>query len=263
MYNVTRSNAHTLLCNVRKLMTHTLLQYLDNNKSVSFAQITNIITNEMGTALILDQTIFYPQGGGQPSDQGFIKNIHSQDLFNVTSVRFMEGAVYHYGTFMGNKFFIDDHVELTIDSKRRKLNSQNHTAGHIIDIAIRSLDLPIVPNKGYHFPEGPYVEYQQTQSDPFNATEHLEYIQRQVNNILSTPTPVSCMNISYNELVQVSGYVPTNLPADKPTRVMKINGYPAIPCGGTHVDNTRDITNIIVKKISKKSGMWRVSYQVS
>ena len=107
--------------------------------------------------LILDATVFYPQGGGQPYDTGVIESASGR--FLVEEVRFMDGAVRHIGHFEWGELVIGDTVQCHVDAERRLLHSRIHSAGHLVDLAVAELGLPWTPGKGYHFPQGPYVEY--------------------------------------------------------------------------------------------------------
>ncbi len=49
---------------------------------------------------------------------------------------------------------------MQIDGDNRKINARNHSAGHLIDIGVFSTGLEIIPTKGYHFRDAPYVEYE-------------------------------------------------------------------------------------------------------
>jgi Ser-tRNA(Ala) deacylase AlaX len=50
---------------------------------------------------------------------------------------------------------------MAIDSQKRIFNARNHSAGHLIDIAMKNIGLGYLkPTKGFHFPEGSYVEYE-------------------------------------------------------------------------------------------------------
>ena len=108
-------------------------------------------------SIILNQTVFYPQGGGQPYDNGIIKNENA--IFNVNEVRFIEGQVHHIGTYSKETFKIGDTVDCLVEKERRQLNTRLHSAGHLIDMGLKELGRSWKPGKGYHFPNGPYVEY--------------------------------------------------------------------------------------------------------
>ena len=73
----------------------TELVYLKNTYEFeTTAKLLKFDKDEKGTYLILDRTLFYPQGGGQPSDLGQILVKHLK--FNITFVSFNNGLVHHY-----------------------------------------------------------------------------------------------------------------------------------------------------------------------
>ena len=73
----------------------TKLLYLDDSYIFeSKATITGKMVDEKGPYILLDQTIFYPQGGGQPSDQGIIQGDGFQ--LEITFVRQFEDKIFHY-----------------------------------------------------------------------------------------------------------------------------------------------------------------------
>ena len=118
--------------------------------------------------VVLDATVFHPQGGGQPTDVGTISCGASQ--FNVTMVRQQpDGIIKHYGTYTENSRFAEgDGVMLAIDGENRIKAAKSHTAGHLLDIAMQRALAPAVEGgmaedmhaqvkgnmkglKGYHF----------------------------------------------------------------------------------------------------------------
>ncbi|HIF14485.1 MAG TPA: hypothetical protein EYQ86_03840 [Bacteroidetes bacterium] len=103
----------------------TNLLYLDNTYLFeTSAKFIELKENEKGTAIILDQTIFYPQGGGQPADTG--KIILGSNEFIVTDVRLDEqGLVWHFGTFNSNPFNNGDEVDLEDDGLMQYLNNNS------------------------------------------------------------------------------------------------------------------------------------------
>jgi len=230
-------------------------QLLTDNATI--VDITHLETGK--TALILDQTIFYPQGGGQPYDQGTIQTLNDSATFLVDEVRFKDGIVSHIGAITAGTFNVHDNVTLTIDQERRMLNSRNHTAGHLVDYAMHTLGIELKPASGYHYPQGAYVEYHGTMEEDERA-QLIPKLQTAVTNLIAQALPVTIKMVSLEELKQLAKFVPDYIPADKPSRAMIIEGYPAIPCGGTHVQNTKDVGHMIIEKISNKKGNVRVSY---
>ncbi|ETO03304.1 hypothetical protein RFI_34106, partial [Reticulomyxa filosa] len=127
---------------------------------------------EEGEYLVVDETIFHPQGGGQPSDKGTITitqgSKENETVFVVTKV--MEGSdhiIRHYGYFSPTCAVTEASLEkdvpvlLEIDSLKRERFAKLHSAGHLIDCVVNTFcrDLNLIPSKGYHFENGAYVEY--------------------------------------------------------------------------------------------------------
>lgn len=233
----------------------------DSYKLQGTATFIDITQTEGGkTALVLDQTIFYPQGGGQPYDTGIISQ--GANEFKVDEVRFKDGIVYHIGSFIRGLIEKGAQVTLTIDEPRRKFNRRNHTAGHLIDVAVKNLGLSLIPAKGYHFPDGPYVEYIGLM-DEAQKEELKSKIETEVNRFIQLKLPMVAKQVTYEELKELCDFVPEYLPKDKPIRIEKIGDYKAHPCGGTHVSNTEEVGQVTIEKLKSKSGNTRVSYKIT
>jgi Ser-tRNA(Ala) deacylase AlaX len=206
-------------------------------------------TNAQGTYIILDQTIFYPQWGGQPSDTGTI----SMDgtLFEVKMVRLNEdGVVYHYGEYSKGTFAIDDVVSLEIDREKRLLNARTHSAGHLIDVAMRNIWLAsLKPMKWYHFPDGPYVEYSGNMEESIESI--MVKLQTEIDRLVKQDIP---MLISYDTDVKS--------PTGKTPRYARFEWYDGWGCGGTHVRKSGEIGKVMIRKIKMKDGNLRVGYSV-
>ncbi|HLG20040.1 MAG TPA: alanine--tRNA ligase-related protein [Bdellovibrionota bacterium] len=138
--------------------------------------------------VVLDQTLFHPQGGGQPYDQGEISS--DQEKFFVEEVRFRDNVVVHIGRFSAGPFSVGQSAQMAVDETRRALNRRNHSAGHLIDSALTSLGVSLVPTKGFHFPEGPYVEYQGIFAE--NEREAMrENLEVEANRLVQRNLPVT------------------------------------------------------------------------
>jgi len=222
------------------------------------AHVVRVEQQDSRSVVILDQTILYPQGGGQPYDTGTISN--GATTFTVEEVRFVDGEVRHIGHFTGPAFMPDEDVHLTVDAERRKLNSRLHSAGHLVDMAVTELGLNWIPGKGYHFPDSPYVEYE-GQLNPGQHGAVQAQIQKQANELIQQDLPVSARFVSYEELQKICHHVPVTLPAGKPIRVVQFNNF-AAPCGGTHVASLADIGELTITKLKNKNSNIRVGYNV-
>lgn len=212
-----------------------------------------------GTAVVLDRSAFYPQGGGQPSDKGWITSENRR--FTVHQVRLRDDVVYHYGTFEGPAFHSGDRVTVCLDRETRRYHSRIHSAGHLLDIVMRLAGYPFEPGKGYHFPNGPYVEYHGVV--PEDEREALrECLEKICNDLIKEGHPVEIKNISYDEVEAYCEWVPDYLTPGQTVRVVFVYGRPGCPCGGTHVRDIREIGSMRINRIRVKAGITRVRYTV-
>lgn len=166
----------------------TKLNYLDDTYIFeSQAIFVEVRENEKGKAIILDETIFYPQGGGQPADKGEI--ISGNTIFTVNDVRLDEnGTVWHFGEFKNGEFKQNDKVFLKIDKDRRIANAKLHSAGHLLDCAVSKMGLEnLTPTKGFHFPDGPYVEYDGIIENPADI---IPALQKNIDDLVKQNLPV-------------------------------------------------------------------------
>ena len=197
--------------------------------------------------VILDKTVFYPQGGGQASDTGVI--LTESTGFAVSKCQIIEDKCYHFGEYVSDELKIGDTVEVNIDAKKRRLHARIHTAGHILDIALTECGYKLEPTKGYHFPEGPYVEY----------TGKIESTPELITNLETTLAQIIAQNskvtYSYGDGTHTNG---------KPNRILHIQNHPDCPCGGTHVQNLSEIGTIKIKKIKNNNskGTVQISYSI-
>lgn len=242
-------------------MEHTKLIYMEEmQKLTDIAQVVGVFNDGDIVTLELDQTIFYPQGGGQPYDIGFIESTSGK--FKVNEVRFVDGIVKHVGEFETGSFNIGDEVNLLIDAERRKLHARLHSAGHVVDMAVHNLGLKWMPGKGYHFPDGPYIEYIGEIAEEVNREELAKKIEEIANSFIDQSIETSIQFMPKSEMHTVCEHVPDYLPENKPARVV-LYGKFGVPCGGTHVANLKNIEHLTIRKVGIKNGNIKVSYQVS
>ncbi len=241
----------------------TKLLYL--NDSYLFEETATLLaiqeTEDGRKSLILDQTIFYPQGGGQPCDQGEISNEAAS--FKVQDVRYIDGNAHHIGDFTGNAFTEGEEVLLAINPERRKLNTRIHSTGHLLDVAMFNLGYTFPPTKGYHFPDSPYVEYDGI-IEPENRPEAKEKLNAEVKRLISEGEEVKTVVVdSKDALKEYCEFIPDYLPEGKPIRVVIIARGFGCPCGGTQVKNVSELGAVNIHKIKVKNGKTRVSYKLS
>ncbi|KAK4113173.1 ThrRS/AlaRS common domain-containing protein [Canariomyces notabilis] len=224
--------------------------------------------------VITDSTIFHPQGGGQPSDVGDMTTGGPGGArFDVQMVRMSstaQGEVLHFGRFAdaaaaASVFKPGDKVTQRIDVEKRLLYSRYHTAGHVLGSAVRHLLEGEVEGfdetKASHFPESAACEFQGLIDSKWK-----EVIQRKVDEYVERDMPVE-IDWWDEEDFRVNGLerlIPDReglgMAEGEKFRVVKIVGAEAYPCGGTHVESTKQCGKTMVKKISRSKGMSKVGY---
>lgn len=236
-----------------------------NAKVISLSQ--EVIDGILFQAIVLDQTPFYPQGGGQPSDIGNLTSGTAQ--FRVEKVFHDKenDQILHLGTQVQGYIKEGDEVIAEIDKENRAINSKYHSAGHIIDLAIRMLDLNWTPVKGYHHKDGAYVEYKIEDNLAEDKTELLNNIQEKINEIINLGLPViksEDEDTNFQNGFKYSSFVEEkhNLDETKNSHI-EIGDLTRDLCGGTHVKNTIELSGLELIKIKKDGDNYRVRYQIS
>ncbi|MDR1233241.1 MAG: alanyl-tRNA editing protein [Puniceicoccales bacterium] len=211
-------------------------------------------SDEKGTYLVLDQTVFYPQGGGQPSDIG---TIECRDLsFDVIGVRKDGDAVRHY---VGNQY--TDNLEgadclCTLDVAARILNMRYHSAGHLLSNIAESICREMIAVKAHCFPNEAYVEFQ----GPGICDQ--ESIAKVMEDAIGAGLPISVFKIAGGDFEAKFYKLPYPVPPREEFRVVQIGTHKPIPCGGTHLASTGEIGNFEITKIKNKNGNLRISFAV-
>ncbi|XP_009146076.1 alanine--tRNA ligase [Brassica rapa] len=247
----------------------TKLEYHEDMfKLQSQATFLSLFKGEDGRiALILDSTVFHPQGGGQPSDTGLIEFAGSDFKFSVQDVRSKDGIVLHYGVFQGsNPEDVEKgkEVHLLVDESRRKLNSRLHSAGHLLDLCMQKVGLGhLEPGKGYHFPDGPFVEYKGVVPQAELLVKQKE-LEAEANELISKGGKVYADILPYEEAsLLCGGTLPDYIPKGSTPRVLRLGENPGCPCGGTHVSDISDIISMKITQMRTKKGMTKVFYTIA
>lgn len=231
--------------------------YVDTDESV----LLLYGQDNKGAYVVLDQTIFYPQGGGQPSDVGSIQ--FGQQVIDIAFVGFLDGQVRHY--ISNNSVNLDglsgQTCVLQLDKARRIKHAKLHTAGHVIAGLVDGQRGSMRAAKGFHFEEGPYVEFEGEPED-VDTNSFLAALQSRIDLLIAEAPQVTAAEVSFDELKQRCWNLPANLPSDKPLRIITIDSLDPVPCGGTHLSSLSDIGAVNVVKLKKRKGLTKISYRV-
>ena len=209
----------------------------------------------------LTNTIFHPQGGGQPSDKGKIVQGPIEFIIQSAEHDRTDNNVWHFGNFNSDlRFDEGSEVRVEIDESYRRMNARLHSAGHLLDIAVQRLAYPLVPGKGFHLEEGSYVEYVGNLQDRDNA---IVAINQECEKIIQEANESVLADVLTVEEAAKLFEVPAFLKGEESVRFVKLtNEDKGCPCGGTHVKSVKDIGRIVVTKMQKKGKNLRVSYRI-
>lgn len=215
------------------------LYYKDGYLKEFEAVVKECIEEDKKIKIILDNTAFYPEGGGQPSDTGFIDNVR------VLKVEEKENEIYH---IVDKKINVGKKVFCKINFEERFQNMQNHTAEHIVSgIICKKYN---TSNVGFHIGKDfVTLDFKITLSE-----KQLREIESIANNaiyenievISKIYTPEEIKSINYRSKIDLKEEV----------RLVKINKYDICACCGVHVKRTGEIGLIKLLKSEKyKSGI--------
>jgi len=210
--------------------------------------------------VVLDKTVYYPAGGGQPSDIGTISTTSS--TLPITSAKFQDKTTVLH--FLDEQPLVDvgDEVTIKIDKEKRMLHAKLHSGGHLLDSALLNIGVDyLTPGKGYHYPDGPYVEY----TGKIPAEERAEIQQKledEANRLIRNGMAVSKEMADTERVEKLCGSFPSYLSKDSQARVVFIGGL-WCPCGGTHVKDVKDIGGIKITKIRVQKDKTRISYVIN
>jgi alanyl-tRNA synthetase len=210
--------------------------------------------DEKGSFMILNQTVFYPQGGGQPSDQGLIKNDHLEAP--VILVRQIKDEIRHYTPLSPNEIPINSRVDCFVNKERRLLNSRYHTAAHLLGNITELVYPQLKAIKGHSFPHEAYVEFQG------NKMIDSSLIETTIEEAIARNDNTEIFEIDSASFEQKFYKLPYHIPETKKFRALQIGDMLPVPCGGTHLHSIREIGCISIGKIKAKNNIVRISYEV-
>jgi len=230
--------------------------YTKDEKKVKFkASVEKIIDKEGKKYVILDRTCFYPTQGGQMNDIGTINGSEVLDAINK------DGIILH--TMEHVNFSEGESVEGKIDWKRRKQLMQHHTATHIINGAAREILGGHVSQAGAKKTEKKarldITHYKNIDKDEMDRIEDV------ARKWIEDDYPVKKTVMKKSEAERQYGFqiYQGGVPPENKLRIIDIgNGLDVEACGGTHVDSTGEVEDIVITKSTKiQDGVVRMEFK--
>lgn len=211
--------------------------------------------------VVLDRTLFYPEGGGQPGDTGVLQLEGEDVLYRVKGVQEKDGDIVHLVELPPGKdgvrkvpFAPGARVRGRIDWERRFDHMQQHSGQHILSQAF--LQVLGANTTGFHLG----ADYASIDLDVADLSpEEVERVEWLANEVVFQNIPVMAREYLPGELPEG---VRRRLPKAAPKiRVVHIGDFDACACGGTHVTSTGRIGLIKVNEITRAHGGTRVIFR--
>ena len=215
-----------------------------------------------GRDVILDRTIFYPEGGGQPNDTGVL--MCGKDVYPVVDVQKYQGVIAHTLEKEAD-LSVGDVLTGMIDVDRRQAHMRHHSATHIVLESARRVLGEHVWQTGSYFNDK-IAHYDITHFKHLTR-EEIRKIEREANRIVLQGHPVTKEFLDRGEAEKRFGFklYQGGAPKVNTIRVVRTGTMErmvdAEACGGTHVSNTRECGMIkIVRVVSVQDGVERLDY---
>ena len=238
---------------------------LDTGKILAIladGKLTDSVSEGQKAVVLVDQTPFYAEGGGQVCDKGFMSTVTEADdekIFDaeVIKVEKKDGIFYHTVMVLANSIHVGDEVLLTVDPEKRNAAARNHTATHLLQKALKEV-------VGNHVEQaGSMVNESMLRFDfsHFEAvtSEQLAKVEAIVNEMIDNFLPVTTAEMSLEEAQKTGAMALFGEKYGSTVRVVNAGDWSIELCGGTHVKNTGEIGAFkIISEGGVASGVRRI-----
>ncbi|HGM1530933.1 TPA: alanine--tRNA ligase [Clostridioides difficile] len=189
-------------------------------------------------SIVLDNTTFYPEGGGQVGDCGLITN-ENLVLEVLNTKKGANNSIKHIGIIKSGRISNGDKVKTLVDGETRMSAARNHSATHLLHKALREV-------LGEHVNQaGSLVTPERLRFDitHFEAisNEELKVIEEKVNNVILSSLDIKCDIMNIKEAKEKGATALFGEKYGDEVRVVSMGDYSTELCGGTHLTNTSQV----------------------
>ena len=197
--------------------------------------------------IILDKSPFYGESGGQVGDQGSLKSLNGE--FEVLDTQISGNAHIHIGLISKGELLIGDKIMASVNPVRRNSITLNHTGTHLLHAALMNVLGEHVQQRGSLVDDEKirfdFSHHQSLSSDEMREIESI------VNHKIEENIDVQTSIMKHDEAIDSGAMALFDEKYDDQVRVLDIDNFSKELCGGTHVQNTREIG--IFKLVSESS----------
>jgi len=221
-----------------------LLYYDDSHLRQFTATVAAVRDTDGAVRIALDQTAFYPGGGGQPCDLGTIGNRAVLDVAEI------EGEIWHR---IDGAVAPGEAVECAVDWPRRFDHMQSHTGQHILSRAF--VEVAKADTRSFHLGEAA-VTIDVDHAAP--SQDLLRRVEDRANQVVWEDREVLTHVVSRDDALRFPLRKPPEI--EGPIRVVEVGGYDWSACGGTHVRRSGQVGLIAILGTERYKGGTRVAF---
>lgn len=223
----------------------TIKLFYENSRITEFtSEIVTTIFRDNKYHVVLKETAFYPEGGGQPSDTGEISGISVENVYEKDNI------IYH----IIDKPIDDKNIFGRVDYSKRFDYMQQHSGEHILAAAFYKLFN--ANNVGFHMGE----EYSTLDVSMAEISEsHINLVENHANELIGLNIPIKCYIVNRSQLNSIPLRKKTSINND--IRIVEIENHDYSACCGIHVNTTSEVGLIKIIRTEKYKGNLRVYFK--
>ncbi len=226
---------------------------LRHDSKVTVLTTSDAIVDELsegmeGTVLV-EETPFYATMGGQAADTGVISAEHGRFLVEDT-IKLQGTKIGHVGKMVSGSLRTGENVTLEVEESRRNLTANNHSATHLMQKALRMVLGSHVEQAG-SLVDKDKLRFDFTHFSPMTE-EEISKVESIVNEEINKGLDVITSEMTLEEAKKTGAMALFGEKYGETVRVVQMGDFSSELCGGTHVENTR---NISAFKIVSESGV--------
>lgn len=205
--------------------------------------------------VISNKTSFYPEGGGEVADTGYIKT--SEAFAKVIDVQKKNDIIFHYIELTEGELRTDSEAEFVIDRERRLDIQRNHSATHLLDKALKNVLKQNIKQAGSLVDEDK-LRFDFTYNKALSV-EELRALEEEINAKIREQLPVKKEYMDYKKSEELGAVALFEDKYKDVVRVVSMGDYSIELCGGCHVNNTAEVLIFKIKsETSAAAGVRRI-----
>ena len=232
------------------------MKYFKGNEYRGKSSVKNIEEKDSFLLVELEDTIFYPGGGGQPCDTGFIKTKDFEG--EVIEVSKKEDKIIHKVKPVKGNLKENDNVDLEIDKEKRLRLVKMHTGEHVLFKSLEKVlgEIKLVKINLHEDESSLFIEAKDVTWDKVFEAEKL------CNEMIEKNIEVKEKEYTIEDAVKLGKLriKPERIKSDT-VRVVEVDGFDWSACTGTHAESTGVVGNLLITKFNVVKGNYELRFK--